>query len=89
MRTPSNRRSVRLVRDAGAVLRAARGVDSLCHLASVNGTGFFYSKPAVVLEVSVKGMVNAVDACLSQGVGEFVLASSSEVYQTPPASPRY
>ena len=32
------------VRDADAVRDAARGVDSLCHLASVNGTEWFYSK---------------------------------------------
>ena len=75
------------VRDAGAVLRAARGVDSLCHLAAVNGTELFYRNPELVLEVSVKGIVNTIDACLQHGVGEFVLASSSEVYQTPPAFP--
>ena len=75
------------VRDADAVLKAARGVDSLCHLASVNGTEWFYSKPEIVLEVGVKGIVNSIDACLKHDVPEFVLASSSEVYQTPPAVP--
>ena len=75
------------VRDADAVRRAARGVDSLCHLASVNGTEWFYSRPEIVLDVGVKGIVNTIDACLKHGVGEFVLASSSEVYQTPPAIP--
>ncbi len=75
------------VRDADAVLKAARGVDSLCHLAAVNGTEWFYSRPEVVLDVGVKGIVNTIDACLKHGVGEFVLASSSEVYQTAPAIP--
>lgn len=75
------------VRDADAVRQAARGVDSLCHLASVNGTEWFYSKPEVVLEVAVKGVVNAIDACLHNNVPEFVLASSSEAYQTPPVIP--
>ena len=75
------------VRDADAVLRAAQGVDSLCHLAAVNGTELFYRNPDLVLEVSVKGIVNTIDACLQHGIGEFVLASSSEVYQTPPAIP--
>ncbi len=75
------------VRDADAVGRAARGVESLCHLASVNGTEWFYSKPEIVLDVGVKGVVNTIDACLKHDVPEYVLASSSEVYQTPPAIP--
>ncbi len=75
------------VRDADAVGRAARGVESLCHLASVNGTEWFYSKPEIVLDVGVKGVVNTIDACLKHDVPEYVLASSSEVYQTPPTIP--
>ena len=75
------------VRDADAVRRAARGVDSLCHLAAVNGTEWFYDRPDLVLDVGVKGIVNTIDACLEHDVPEFVLASSSEVYQTPPAIP--
>ena len=75
------------VRDADAVRRAARGVESLCHLASVNGTEWFYSKPEIVLDVGVKGIVNTIDACLKHDVPEYVLASSSEVYQTPPSIP--
>src|SRR5205823_2272834 len=33
------------VRDAGAVRAAVRGMDCVCHLASVNGTEFFYTRP--------------------------------------------
>jgi nucleoside-diphosphate-sugar epimerase len=40
-----------------------------------------------VLEVGVKGMINVLDACRRHGVGTLVLASSSEVYQTPPRVP--
>lgn len=75
------------VRDPAAVDAAVRGVDSVCHCAFVNGTEFFYSKPEVVLEVGVKGMVNVLDACRKNQVRELVLASSSEVYQVPPAVP--
>ena len=75
------------VRDANAVGKAARGMDCVCHLASINGTARFYSRPELVLEVGVKGMINVIDACLSRGVGELALTSSSEVYQTPPAIP--
>jgi len=75
------------IRDAEAVRRALAGIDCCCHLAYVNGTEFFYSKPELVLDVAVKGMIAVLDGCRAQGVGDLVLASSSEVYQTPPAVP--
>lgn len=75
------------IRDAGAVDAAARGVDSVLHLAAVNGTEFFYTMPDTVLEVGVKGIVNVLDACLRHDIGELIVASSSEVYQTPPTVP--
>ena len=75
------------IRDADAVRRAVKGVDSVWHLAFVNGTQFFYEKPEMVLDVGVKGIVNVLDACIKENVGELMLASSSEVYQTPPVVP--
>lgn len=75
------------IRDAEAVTRAARGVDSILHLAFINGTEFFYSQPENVLDVGVRGMINVLDACATHQVPELVLASSSEVYQTPPSIP--
>jgi nucleoside-diphosphate-sugar epimerase len=75
------------VRDPMEVEEAVEGIDSVCHLAYVNGTEFFYSKPELVLEVGVKGIVNVLDACVQHGVPELVLASSSEVYQDPPTIP--
>ncbi|OGO28998.1 MAG: NAD-dependent dehydratase [Chloroflexi bacterium RBG_16_52_11] len=75
------------IRDSDAVIRAARGVDSVLHLAFVNGTEFFYKQPETVLDVGVRGMINVLDACRTHHVPELVLASSSEVYQTPPSIP--
>jgi nucleoside-diphosphate-sugar epimerase len=75
------------VRDAAAVAGAAQGMDEVHHLAFVNGTEFFYSQPELVLDVGVRGMVNVIDACRKHNVGTLVLASSSEVYQTPPKVP--
>ncbi|MBF0253893.1 MAG: NAD(P)-dependent oxidoreductase [Candidatus Omnitrophica bacterium] len=75
------------VRDADAVDRAVRGTDSVCHLAFINGTEFFYQKPGLVMEVGIKGMFHVMDACHRHGTPELVLASSSEVYQTPPSIP--
>ena len=75
------------IRDAKAVEAAVRGMDEVHHLAYVNGTEFFYSAPELVLDVGVKGMLNVVDACRNANVRSLVLASSSEVYQTPPKTP--
>jgi nucleoside-diphosphate-sugar epimerase len=71
------------IREREAVARAVQGMDSVAHLAYVNGTEFFYSRPELVLEVAVKGMLNVLDGCIEHGVRDLVLASSSEVYQTP------
>lgn len=75
------------IRNASVVARAVRGMDEVHHLAFVNGTEYFYSAPELVLDVGVKGMINVIDACRSENVGSLVLASSSEVYQTPPHVP--
>lgn len=75
------------IRNPNIVEKACRGMDSVVHLAYINGTEFFYTKPELVLEVAVKGMMNVLDGCLKQKVSELVLVSSSEVYQTPPLVP--
>ncbi|MFW5659671.1 MAG: NAD-dependent epimerase/dehydratase family protein [Bacteroidota bacterium] len=75
------------IRDAEAVKAACEGVDAIAHLAYLNGTEFFYSKPELVLDIGVKGMVNILDAAIHHNIREFYLASSSETYQTPPIVP--
>ncbi len=75
------------IRDAELVDTAAKGVDAVMHLAYVNGTHNFYERPELVLDVAVRGMLNVVDACRNQDVGNLILASSSEVYQKPPIIP--
>lgn len=75
------------IRDGEAVGRAVQGVDGVLHLAAVNGTKHFYEKPELVLDVGVRGMLNVLDACRANGVGDLVIASSSEAYQTPPVVP--
>ncbi len=75
------------IRDAAAVSRAAKGIDCVMHAAFVNGTQFFYTMPQLVLDVGIRGMLNVLDACLAHDVPELFVASSSEVYQTPPRIP--
>lgn len=70
------------IRDAKAVQKACSGMDSVIHLAYINGTEYFYKMPELVLEVGVKGMINVIDGCIKENVKELALASSSEVYQT-------
>ncbi len=75
------------IRDADAVARAAQGMHEVHHLAFINGTEFFYKAPELVLDVGVRGMINVIDACRRHNIGTLLLASSSEVYQTPPRIP--
>ncbi len=75
------------IRDPKVVERACKGVDLVLHLAYINGTEFFYTKPELILEVGVKGMINVLDGCIKHHVQELLLVSSSEVYQTPPIIP--
>lgn len=70
------------IRDRRTVQQAVKGIDSLWHLAFINGTEFFYTKPELVLEVGVKGIINIIDACLKERIKELILVSSSEVYQS-------
>lgn len=75
------------IRDAQVVREAVAGMDCVCHLAFINGTEYFYSRPDLVLEVATKGMINVLDACVAEGVRDLLLTSSSEVYQSAPVIP--
>lgn len=71
------------VRDPSIVSGVIEGMDTVIHLAAINGTEFFYTKPALVLDVGVRGILNIIEGCKKNGVGDLIVASSSEVYQTP------
>jgi len=75
------------IRDAAAVTKAAKECERIVHMASVNGTAYFYSQPELVLDVGIRGILAVVDACRANSIGDLVVASSSEVYQTPPSVP--
>ena len=62
-------------------------IDSVVHLAAINGTRNFYEKPNLVLEVGIKGIINIIDFCKNKKIKEIFLASSSEVYQNAPIYP--
>ncbi len=71
------------IRNKKSLSRAIKNTDAVVHLAYVNGTKFFYSKPVTILDIAVKGMINVIECCIENKVKELYLASSSEVYQTP------
>jgi nucleoside-diphosphate-sugar epimerase len=69
------------------LLKASKNIDTIIHLAAVNGTKYFYTKPEEVLEVAVKGIVNIIDVCKKRKIKNLFLASSSEVYNIPKKVP--
>lgn len=75
------------IRDLNSIVKYFKNIDSVFHLAFINGTSFFYDKPELVLDVGVKGILNVVDSCKKHNVKNIFLASSSEVYQKPKLIP--
>ena len=71
------------IRNKQLLNRVLKKTDAVIHLAYVNGTKYFYSKPVLVLDIAIKGIMNIIDGCIKNKVKELYLASSSEVYQTP------
>ena len=73
------------IRDAARGRSARRKAWTRCTTSpSSTARNFSTAQPELVLDVGVRGMVNVIDACRKHNVGTLVLASSSEVYQTPP-----
>ncbi len=75
------------IRDKDKFFKALKKTDIVIHLAYINGTRFFYSKPVDILDIAIKGIVNVFDGCIKYNIKELYLASSSEVYQTPKKIP--
>ncbi len=63
------------------------GFDSLYHLAYINGTATFYTHPELVLDVGVKGSINTLDTALHYNIKNYILVSTSEVYNEPTRVP--
>ena len=71
------------IRDQKQFFKSLKNINSIIHLAYINGTKYFYEKPELILDVAIKGLVNVFDGCKKFKIRELYLASSSEVYQTP------
>ena len=75
------------IRDKKKLLSINQNIDTVIHLAYVNGTKFFYKKPFEILDIAVNGLINILEFCKKKKVKNFYLASSSEVYQNPTKIP--
>tara|TARA_Y100000590_G_scaffold415658_1_gene513702 strand:+ start:64895 stop:65881 length:987 start_codon:yes stop_codon:yes gene_type:complete len=64
-------------------MEACENINTVFHLAAINGTENFYRVPAQVLGVGVKGALNSLDAAVECGITNYIVTSSSEVYQEP------
>lgn len=69
-------------------LRSAfRGADAVLHLAGVGDVYLAAEKPWLAAELNVVGSANLAEACLAEGVGRVVYASTWEVYGHPQYEP--
>lgn len=71
------------IRDKKKLLSIKGNIDTIIHLAYINGTKLFYKKPFEILDIAVNGLTNILEFSKVKKVKNFFLASSSEVYQNP------
>jgi nucleoside-diphosphate-sugar epimerase len=71
----------------GNALEIVNNVDTVVHLAAINGTAYFYSMPSRVVRTNTLCTLNVLEACKRNGVHSVFVASSSEAYCTPPTIP--
>jgi dTDP-glucose 4,6-dehydratase len=70
------------LRDADAVRRAAREVDTIFHLGALIAIPYSYVNPREVIDTNVGGTLNVLAAARDVGVRRVVCTSTSEVYGT-------
>ena len=75
------------IKNPKTLSKCLKNVDTVFHLAFINGTKYFYSKPKLVLDVGIKGTLALFDQIEKSNVKKIILASSSEIYQTPKKIP--
>jgi nucleoside-diphosphate-sugar epimerase len=75
------------IQNYSVVETACKDVDTIVHLAFINGTANFYNHPDKVLDVAIKGILSVASAISKHRIENLILASSSEVYQTPKVYP--
>ncbi|HVV11199.1 SDR family NAD(P)-dependent oxidoreductase [Amycolatopsis sp.] len=75
------------IRDARSVREAARGVETVFHLAALIAIPYSYQAPSSFIETNVNGTLNVLEASRDNGSTRVVHTSTSEVYGTPHSVP--
>ncbi|MFB7088894.1 SDR family NAD(P)-dependent oxidoreductase [Streptomyces sp. NPDC056296] len=75
------------VRDAGRVMDAVAGCDTVFHLAALIGIPYSYESPGAYVQTNVVGTENVAEACRRHAVRRLVHTSTSEVYGTARTAP--
>ncbi|MFE5170607.1 SDR family NAD(P)-dependent oxidoreductase [Streptomyces sp. NPDC056634] len=70
------------VRDAGRVMDAVAGCDTVFHLAALIGIPYSYDSPGAYVQTNVVGTENIAEACRRHSVRRLLHTSTSEVYGT-------
>ena len=75
------------LRDKESCRKLFKNVDTVFHLAAINGTKNFYNRPSEVVEVGIKSALHVIELSAENGVSALIHASSAEAYQTPAVIP--
>ncbi|MFF7178000.1 GDP-mannose 4,6-dehydratase [Streptomyces sp. NPDC008121] len=75
------------VRDAGRVMDAVEGCDTVFHLAALIGIPYSYDSPGAYVQTNVVGTENIAEACRRHRVRRLLHTSTSEVYGTARTAP--
>lgn len=75
------------ITDMNSLNGILENIDTVIHLAAINGTKFFYEIPHKVLSVNLMGTMNILNAAMNSGIKRFVFSSSSETYGYPQVFP--
>lgn len=75
------------IKNLNAIKPLFEDIDCVYHLAAINGTENFYKIPVEILDVGIYGIRNVLESADFHKVKNVIIASSAEVYQTPPDIP--
>ena len=68
------------IRDAESVLRAAKDVDVIFHLAALIGIPYSYESPRSYVQTNIEGTLNVLEAARRYETERLICTSTSEVY---------
>ena len=60
------------IRNKKKLLSISDTVDTVIHLAYVNGTEYFYKKPFEILDIAVNGLINILEFCKKKKLKNFI-----------------